>query len=420
MNAPRSLTNARTVFTNVAAWRPLRPRAVIAGVIALVAVAVSAHLRSTPYNNYVLLADAWRHGAVAIDWPGPNLNDALPWHGKAYVIEAPFPALLLLPFVMIWGTATNQTLLAIALAGIAVAAAWELCERLGASIDVTFWLVVFFLAGTDLWWCSMLGDVWFIAHTAAVTATMLALLELTGKRRGWIVALLAACAFESRFTMVMAIPFYAYILARGGFGDEPEQEEWALKAGRLRAFALAFLPVLVFWVWYNEIRWGTIADIGYTEFYHQDPWGQKTGSPFRLAYFPYELYSFFMRAPLLSEFRQLALPPFFKVDPNGVALTFTSPALIIAFFAPKRALSIALWVTVALLAIPNFFYYLNGWYQFGMRHALDFEPFLFVLMVFALRRFAIAPRWAALLCGYSAIVGVWGVWYWNTFVRQAT
>lgn len=401
-------------------WQPLRRRAIIAGLIALVVVAVSAHLRSTPYNNYVLLADAFRHGRIAIDWPGPNLNDALPWHGKAYVIEAPFPALLMFPFVLFLGTAANQTLLAIFLAALAVAVAWELCERLGASTDVAFWLCVFFLAGTDLWWCSMLGDVWFIAHTAAVACTMLACLELTGKRRGWVVALLATCAFESRFTMVMAIPLYAFILARGGFGDAPEIEDWSIKAARLRSFALTFLPVIVFWVWYNEVRWGTIADIGYTEFFHQDPWGQKTGSPFRLAYFPYEFYSFFMRPPLLAEFRQLALPPFFKVDPNGVALTFTSPALIIAWFAARRDVSVALWVTVVLLALPNFFYYLNGWYQFGMRHALDFEPFMLLLMIFALRRHAVAPRWAAVLCGLSATVGVWGVWYWNTFVRPAT
>ena len=395
-----------------------RRRALLAALATFVLVLFSSHLRSTPYNNYVLLADAFVHGHIAIDWPGPNTNDALPWHGQAYVIEAPFPALLLLPFAAIWGAGTNQTLLAVVLCALAAGAAWELCERLGASLRTTFWLVLFFVAGTDLWWCSMLGDVWFVAHTAAVACTLLALVELTGKRRGWLVAVLAAGAFESRFTMVMALPFYAYVLARGGLGDAPLAEPWARKAARLRSFLLPFIPIALLWVAYNEARWGTIADIGYTEFYHQDSWGQPSGSPFRWEYLPYEVYSFFMRPPQLAEYRQLALWPIFKVDPNGIALTWTSPALVLAVLARRRDLVVALWLTVALLALPNFFYYLNGWYQFGMRHALDFEPFVLVLMALALR--GGISRWGVVLCAYSAIVGAWGVWYWNAVYRTGS
>jgi hypothetical protein len=76
---------------------------------------------------------------------------------------------------------------------------------------------------------------------------------------------------------------------------------------------------------------------------------------------------------------------------------------------------IALWTTVVLVAGPSFFYYLNGWYQFGMRHALDFEPFLLVLMAFAVRERV--PRWAQALIAYSCLVSVWGIWYWNTTYR---
>ena len=46
---------------------------------------------------------------------------------------------------------------------------------------------------------------------------------------------------------------------------------------------------------------------------------------------------------------------------------------------------IALWVATLLTAAPNFLYYVNGYAQFGMRHALDFEPFLVALMLLAAR-----------------------------------
>ena len=79
---------------------------------------------------------------------------------------------------------------------------------------------------------------------------------------------------------------------------------------------------------------------------------------------------------------------------------------------------VALWLATAFVAAPDFLYYLNGWYQFGMRHALDFMPFLFVLMALAVR--AKMPAWGMILCVYSAIAGAWGVWWWNVYMRTGT
>jgi len=78
----------------------------------------------------------------------------------------------------------------------------------------------------------------------------------------------------------------------------------------------------------------------------------------------------------------------------------------------------ALWLTAAAVALPDFLYYLNGWYQFGMRHALDFEPYLFVLMALGVREKM--PRWGAILCVYSALAGAWGVWWWNMAMRTGS
>jgi hypothetical protein len=61
-------------------------------------------------------------------------------------------------------------------------------------------------------------------------------------------------------------------------------------------------------------------------------------------------------------------------------------------------------------------YYVNGFAQFGMRHALDFEPFLVALMFLAVRERL--SRTAQMLIGFSVVVGLWGCWYWNAFYRQ--
>lgn len=368
---------------------------VLAGVVAFFVILLVSHGRSTPYNNFVLLAQAFLHGRAWIDWPGAYI-DALAFNGQHWVIEAPMPALLLLPFVAIFGTA-NQTLLAVVLGAISIGAAWELGERLGIPRAHLAWIVAFLLAGTDLLWCAMLGDVWFIAHVSAVCFTMLALVELAGKRRGWLVALWAGCAFESRFTLVLAVPVYAYMLH---------------SRRALQPFAAVLGVFAVFWIGYNLARWGTWYDIGYTTWYHQDQVGSPYGSPFQPRYLSYELWSFFVQAP-----ERIATFPWLQPTLSGVALTWTSPALILAFFArrPKEWV-VPMWALTILNAVPNFVYYVNGFAQFGMRHALDFEPFLVVLMMLAVREKM--PRWSYVLIAYSIAVGLWGCWYWNAYVRQ--
>ncbi|MBV9718954.1 MAG: hypothetical protein JOZ77_06525 [Candidatus Eremiobacteraeota bacterium] len=378
----------------------------VAALGAFVLAALLSHFRPTPYNNFVLLAQAMLHGHVWIDWPGSYI-DALRYGAHYYVIEAPLPAILLLPFVAIFGGQTNQTLLAIVLCAVAVGAAWELGERLGLRRQANAWICGFFLAGTDLLWCSIFGDVWFIAHVAAVAFTMLALVEMTGRRRGWLVALLAACAVESRFSMIAAIPVYAYLLIAPGAA-----EVRTANAGRAASFAAVLSGVAVLWLLYNHARWGTWSDLGYITWYHQDQAGMPSGSPFRLTYLPYQLWSFFVQTPT-----PVASFPWLRPEYSGVALTWTSPALVLAFLArrPVRWV-VALWAAVLLAATPNLLYYVNGFAQFGMRHALDFEPFLIALMMFAVRdRF---PQWGKALVAYSIIVGIWGCWYWLTFVRS--
>lgn len=136
-----------------------------------------------------------------------------------------------------------------------------------------------------------------------------------------------------------------------------------------------------------------------------------TGSPFRLQYLPYELWSFFVQHPDFAPVFPWIRPSF-----SGVALTWTSPALLAAFLARGPRLQIAaLWVAALLTALPNFVYYVNGFAQYGMRHALDFVPFLFALMAYAAReRLAL---WVRALIVYSCAASLYGVWYWNALVR---
>lgn len=376
------------------------------GAFAALAALIFAHGRSTPYNNYVLLADAMLHGRLWIDplWQDSHI-DAVLFHGHRYIVNDPVPALFMLPLVAIFGIDANQTLLACLFCGAAVSGAWLILERLELAREPKIWLAIVFLIGTDLLWTAMLGDVWFIAQTAAVAFLTLMLAELVGKARPWFVIVLFALAVGCRFTIVMALPVVLYWTFAGLL------RPLASRAA-LRTAALSLVPFLALWVAYNFARWGVPWDSGHTIFYHQDrDVGSPTGSPFAVMNLPDQLYSFFVQAPKFEDTVPYAIPAM-----EGVALTWTSPILLFAAWARgSRSAIVSLWLATVLVAGPSFLYYVNGASQFGMRHALDFEPFLFVLLAIAAKRSW--PLWAAVLAFWSSSVGLWGIWYWNAFYR---
>ena len=381
----------------------LARQSILAGLLAAIVAGICGGFHATPYNNYVLLADAFLHGRAWIAYPGAWI-DALLYHGEHYIIEAPAPAIFLIPLVAFFGENTNQSLLGIVLCGVAVAAAWNIMENMRVISASRIAVAIAFFAGTDLFWCASLGDVWFLAHVSSVAMTMLALREVSAQRRPWLVALWACLAAESRFTMITVLPVYLALLIL----PAPLQH--------LKKVAPSFATVVAIfsfsWVAYNFIRWGLPIDIGYTTWYHQDSAGSPTGSPFALIYLPYELRAFFSALPTLQPTFPWIIAPL-----GGIALEVTSPALLIAFFARgDRLLLGAMWVAVILTAIPSLIYYVDGYAQFGMRHALDFEPFFMVLMAAAMR--TKLRVWQGILCGYSAVVGTWGVWYWHVVMAR--
>jgi hypothetical protein len=381
-------------------WRTL-----LVGAFGLALCLLFAHGRSTPYDNYTLFASGLLHGHLWIDWPGPYI-DAVLFEGHRYIVNDPVPGILMLPFVAIWGTGANETLVACLCGGVATAAAWRLARNLGCSELTADWLAAFMLGGTDLLWCAMLGDVWYFAHVACAMFLLLMLAELAGRGRAWLAILYFALACGSRFSVALAAPLVVYWCSAGFLGG-------ARDLRRLRSALLTALPFAALYVLYNEARWHVPWDIGHTIFYHQDEFvGSDSGQPFGLQFLGAQAYSFFAQINIAAG----SAPPYLVPGQAGQALTLTSPALALAFFArgPRRTV-VSLWLAIVLAAAPSFLYYVNGFIQFGMRHALDFEPFAFALMALAARG---GLRWYwNVLIAWSLVVEFWGCWYWNGFYR---
>ncbi len=364
----------------------------------LIIYLISTGFKNTQYNNHVILANAWLHGHIWIDGPLPGI-DALQYNDHWYIIEGPFPALLLLPLVAIFGLGTNQVILAAVCAAVAVAAADVFFDRMGVELRLRNWLTAFFGFGTVMWWCTAFAAVWMFAHVIAAMFAMLILAECYGKRRPMLIGFLIACMSLTRFPMILAAIPICFWLFSGERNDD------RIDARGVRAFVLGFAPLLLLYGAYNYARWHTIGDIGYTVWYHQDQVGEPTGPPFKLHYLPFNVYSFLFYPPAFMESF-----PWLRPTSFGVALTFTSPALILAFLtSPKTREGLIFWSATVLTAVPSLLYYVNGFEQFGMRHSLDFTPFMMPLIARALQRYQTALSFG--LIAYSIAANAYGVWF---------
>jgi len=166
----------------------------IATGVALVLIALAVYtttLTERYYDHFVWQAAAFLEGETAIRYPTPEneiFQDVLPIVPRDGVARGqipfpPLPALFLLPFVAIWGLATNDQLVFTVLAAIDVGICWWLLGRLPVSTLVRVATSLFFAFGTVFWYAAQLATTWFQAHIVAVGLTMLGLGVALGRDR---------------------------------------------------------------------------------------------------------------------------------------------------------------------------------------------------------------------------------------------
>lgn len=329
---------------------------------------------------------------------------AVLFNGKEFVLQDPFPALLVMPIAVFGASKWTEEIASLCVGLAAVGFYWLFLKRFGLPRGKRLWLTAFIFLGTDLYWCTSASGVWFLAVLVSNLVSAWTFCELAGKRRGWLIGFLSAAAVFTRPTMVIVVLLYPYLMIQGAFSRHPK-----LKRDLVQYTCVVIVAACV-WVLYNEVRFGTIDNIGYQLDCVQIDAGICAHGLFGLQYLPYQIYAFFLRPPGEFGDPHIASWPFFRVDVEGIALTFASPALIAAFWAQRSRTIVALWIAAIATAIPSFLYNSNGYLQVGMRHALDFEPFLFALMAFALRDND--RLWHRVLIAISCFMGLWQSWFW--------
>lgn len=376
-------------------------------------------------GDFFYLADAFLHGRT---WLTVQLGpyDVIPIAGRFYVPFAPFPAVALMPLVLLIGPVRADQIesgVNALLAAVAVGMCWWTLGRTGvARLSERAWLTVLFGFSTQILWVTTRGGVWHTGHLIATILTFACLVELFGRRRAWLIGLCAGAAFLTRAPLAFAVPFYALLL-------HPTVDERSLSDIRTEAGAyivrrrdaipwrqwlqlgVGVAPAVIFFFAYNQIRFGTALESGYALATLPD-WleRQRAIGLFSLAHMPMNVDYFLLHLP-----RPLAGWPFIRPDGLGMSVLLTSPGLLYALRADWRQTR-TWWLAAAAVAvlIPTLLYYGGGWLQYGYRYFLDSAPFVIALCgLAAAEREGIGWGWKALIALGVAVMAIGVYWAYN-------
>ncbi|MDR7484275.1 MAG: hypothetical protein QN187_03010 [Armatimonadota bacterium] len=373
--------------------------AAICGALAFAVYNVST-AGPSPYDHYGRLARAFLQGRVDLEDPPAHLEVAR-FGGRSYVLNPPFPAVLLLPAALFWPSEQTQWIASHLVGALYAALTVLVAARLLPDRRDYLWVGALGACGTILWYLAAVGSTWYYAHVVVAAVLTVGILEVLGRRRPVVLGTVVAVAYLSRAPNIMTYVFF--LLA-----TLPAWAPAGLRAWR--RIDLAYLirltaPVaagLLVGMIYNWLRFGTIADIGESlrPGIWDEPWFAR--GLLHPSYIPRHLDLLFRALPVF-----VSHPPFVLVPWWGLAIWVTTPAFVYALRAPLDLQTLSAWLTVAIVALLNFLWGGTGWSQFGYRFISDIYPLLVLLTVRGLRGRVGWP--ARVLIGASVLVNLWGV-----------
>jgi hypothetical protein len=386
------------------------------------------------YNHYVYLADGWLHGRLALPGQPPNENDwakvdvfklrdgrelrgtygsktggptdrFYPLRGPSetvpeseivsrssirYVSFPPFPAVLMVPFVAIWGLRFNDVLFTALWAALNPPLLFLLLRSLRRrqlskrSVSDDLWLTALFGVGSVYYFCSVIGQVWFTALIVGVTLSIGYVWASLDAARPALAGLCVGLAFATRPSGLFIFPLFVWEAVRvsGGWSALRTREAWRALAPRLVRFAVPVAAIGVVLAWHNFARFGNPFEFGHR--YLNVQWQDRIA---RFGLFNYHFLSRNLAAALVLLPRLMARAPYVKISQHGMSLLVTSPNLAYTVMPQERShLTKPLWLTIAGAAIPSLLYQNTGYIQFGYRFSLDYMVYFVVLLAIGNRR----------------------------------
>lgn len=378
--------------------------------LTLLIYSISSRGEGAPYNYFVRLAEAMLEGRLSITNPPPWLNELAFWKGNWYVIYPPLPALLLLPFVALFGMNVYQPLLSILLGSANVAIVYLFFLKLMRKQSLAIWMSLLFGFGTMQWYHAEVGSVWYVGQIVALFFIWLSLLEVVTKQRLFLIGLLIGCAYLARLPTILSVVFILIFLHQHFIQISSHKITFNWKNGLILFGGL--LPAVILNAGYNYIRFQTPFDKGYSLLpIFDEPWYRY--GLFSIRYIPTHLNELFTAMPTFVNHWPFVVPSL-----RVMALWVVTPAFMLIPYAKfSTRIGASALVAAIICALPSLMHGGVGFTQFGYRYAFDYLPFLLILVATTMER---KVYWYhKLLIILSILINLWGV-YMITFAHLWT
>lgn len=381
---------SRILHTISAMWTRQSARSsLLAGLAGFFVYEVSREPGAQVYNQYVRLADSFLHGKLYVIDPAPWL-ELVTYHGHKYSHQGVLPAILLMPFVGLFGPDFNLRHFAALVGGGISMTAWSLATRIGLDGWRRFAGWAFPVLGTTIWYEAKLGSTWGVASLVSALFLFLSLNEYFGLRKLLLVGMFVGLASLARPPAILAL--IGFVVA-------------VRNPRKIAQLAMGVLGPLAVMLAYDYVRFGELFGAQRLHYMQDNYRFQRPPGQFSPAHVPFNLYSWFFLGP---QFQPNF--PYVRLTIMGTALPITSPAFVTAFAARRERW---LWLAAVAAIVPAALNYGSGFSQFGMRYLLDAVPFLTALIFLALRDrrgFGYVPLLVA-----SIAINAYGVAYTTVF-----
>lgn len=453
--------------------------------------------RQSAAPHFVYQSKAWLEGRIDLDAETlPNLEDWACVHDENgvktrcpngrvtrddrwYSSFPPFPAAVMLPFVLVNGYQLNDTSFGVIVGALAIALFYSLLRLLQehegtkreTAENIALSLLLAF--GTVFFYASLRGEVWFSAEVMGVAFTALYLRNSVRARRPMLAGLFWSMAVLTRTPLLFTGLFFVFEAAAPEKGHRLEQLKNVMKNEKakkaLLQFAAAAAPLGLIAAVMNQLRFGR-----FTEFGHKFLYNNRVNSDidtmglFSFSYLERNLDAAFLKLPILGAGR-------LSYTPWGLSLFLTLPFLALAFVPAeqqKRAwgaigalvavllgsalfpgaapvgersapvllflaagLGLLVWfawswvkdpaaprllvpvlLTLVACAGPGLLYQNTGYAQFGFRFSIDYAPY--VMLLVALGGWSFRKPLALAVAVVAVVVNFWGAIGFRGYTEQ--
>lgn len=365
-------------------------------------------------SHYTYLSNSFLQGRLDLPIPLPNavIGDVAFFKNKYYIYFGPVPAILLLPVVAFFSKPPSQHILGLIFICFDFFLLYKIAKKMGLKRHNSFWLSLFFIFGTIFSSLGLTNITSYQVQIIAVSFLILALYEFFHQRRWLLIGIFLAFAGATKSTLYLATIFFIVELLSSNFVQK-----------KLNNILLLIIPILIsviFLGFYNFLRFENFFETGYS--YQATMVSElqdaTTKGLFSFQHIPGNLYVFLFKSPeslRINDINYVLKFPYLKADYWGMSIFFTSPLFLYIFLSKlKQKYVLNSWLTVLLMLIPTLTYFGIGIWQFGFRYAVDFYPFLFLILTSVFKNEL--PLMAKVLIIYSIcfnfffMLSIWGIY----------